>query len=281
MNCSITWSTGPRSTTWTATSAGPRGAGSGSKSTSRRSARPTRSRQTGTRQSGATPTDHWLNGDPWTPGADSGAPAEAGQQHGLGVRITRHRRPRRDRARAAVRVLHRIEPGRARRDEPGVQALVRADSAGQVPRVEQMVGEQLHCVLAAREIAERQVHDPVHSAVLFDRVHRRGRRQRPGRPWISTEHITVKAVTYLGDCGPGQQRRYPQIFADNMTHQVADVPFLIWGARLPLVLGDLLYAGVELRDGSAEHRRHVHVPSVPARARLQALRYTTIAPRVA
>jgi hypothetical protein len=64
------------------------------------------------------------------PGQRSGTPAEPGQQHGLGVRIAGHRWPRGDRARAAVGVLHRIEPACAGRDERGVQALVCADGAG-------------------------------------------------------------------------------------------------------------------------------------------------------
>jgi hypothetical protein len=48
-----------------------------------------------------------------------------------------------------------------------------------------------------------------------------------------------------------------------MIHQVADGPVLIRGGRLPLVVADLPHAGVELRDRGAEHRRDVHVPSLP------------------
>src|SRR5215471_11169368 len=76
----------------------------------------------------------------------SGASAETGKQPGLSVRVTGHRRPRGDRAGTAVSLLRGFEPGRAGRDELFVQALVRADSTGQVPRVDQVVGEQLQRV---------------------------------------------------------------------------------------------------------------------------------------
>jgi hypothetical protein len=46
--------------------------------------------------------------------------------------------------------------------------------------VDQVVGEQLQCVLAAGEVAERQMDDPVHRAGIFDGSHRLGRRRCPG-----------------------------------------------------------------------------------------------------
>jgi hypothetical protein len=48
-----------------------------------------------------------------------------------------------------------------------------------------------------------------------------------------------------------------------MVDQVADAPVLIRGGSLPLVIADLPDAGVELRDRGAEHRRDIHVPSLP------------------
>ena len=47
-----------------------------------------------------------------------------------------------------------------------------------------------------------------------------------------------------------------------MVHQVADRPVLVRGRGLPLVVADLPDAGVELRDGTAEHRGDIHVPSL-------------------
>ena len=192
----------------------------------------------------------------------SGTPAETGEQQGLGVRMAGHRRPLGDRAGTAVSLLHGFEPGRAGCDEFVIQVFVRADRTGQVPRVDHVIGEQLQRVLAAGEVAERQVDDPVHRAVLAGGAHRRGRRRGPGGLGLGAEHVALEAVTHLGDRGSGQQRRRPQILADQMVHQVADRPVLVRGRGLPLVVADLPDAGVELRDGTAEHRGDIHVPSL-------------------
>jgi hypothetical protein len=47
-----------------------------------------------------------------------------------------------------------------------------------------------------------------------------------------------------------------------MVHQVADRPVLVRGRGLPLVIADLPDTGVELRDGTAEHRGDIHLPSL-------------------
>ena len=91
---------------------------------------------------------------------------------------------------------------------------------------------------------------------------------------LMTEHVALEAVTHLGDRGSGQQRRRPQILTDQMVHQVADAPVLIWGRGLPLVVADLPDTSVELRDGAAEHRGNIHVAPLRLNVCLH-LRYRT------
>src|SRR5262249_54159338 len=91
----------------------------------------------------------------WLAASSSGTPAATGKQQALRVRTPGHRRRRGDRTRAAVGLLHGLEPGRAGHDEFFVQVLVRADRTSQVPGVDQVVGKQLQRVLTTREVAER------------------------------------------------------------------------------------------------------------------------------
>ena len=147
--------------------------------------------------------------------------------------------------------------------------------------MDQVVGEQLPRVLAAGEVAERQVDDPVHRAVRFDGTDRRGRGRGPGGPGVGAEHVALEAVTHLGNRGSGQQRRRPQILAGQMVHQVADRPVLIRGRRLPLVVADLPDAGVELRDGTAKHRGDIHVPLPVPEGRPPTLAQDTVVARQA
>ena len=66
--------------------------------------------------------------------------------------------PRADQARMPVGVLGAREPGPHRDDRLRVEVRVGAERAAEVPGVHEVVGGELHRVLAARMVAEGQVH---------------------------------------------------------------------------------------------------------------------------
>ncbi len=182
-------------------------------------------------------------------------PTEHRQQRGLrvGTRVDRH--PVTDHARAAVGVLHRPEPLPDGLDGPGVQRVVLAHRAGQVPGVHEVVRGQLERVLRARRVAEGEVDVAVRR--LVDGGQRRGvgLLERPER--VVAELIAREAVADVRDRRTGQERWRPQLLLDDVAHQRAHVPAGARRRRVPAVT-DAARPGRELVGAQAVELALVH-----------------------
>src|SRR5690606_19349299 len=106
---------------------------------------------------------------------------------------------------------------------------------GQVPGVDQVVGEQLPDVLAARGVTERQVHGAGQRPGCGHRGDRLccGLLVGPGR--VGPEQVAVEPVTYLRDGPPGQQQWGPAVLTDYVVDPGTHVPVGARGGRPPLV----------------------------------------------
>ena len=165
-----------------------------------------------------------------------GVASERREQLALGAAVRDAARP--DRAGAAVEVLALGEPGRDLGDQVRVEPGVAAGRDGQVPAVDEVVGGELVDVLVELLLAVRQVDGAARrAAARATAVVASIAASSAPRTGSSPSRSPSRLVAHLRDGAAVDQRRGPEVLADDVVDQVAHRPVAARRGVVPLVGG--------------------------------------------
>src|SRR5690242_11474445 len=209
----------------------------------------------------------------------SASPADDGEQLGLGVGVVGDGDSLTEQPARAQHRLLRLDHLPCPRDDLGVERVVVADAARQVPRVDEVVADELAQVLLARDVPEREVDGPLQHAGRLERGERAGHRVVPRALRIVTELVALVAVADLLDGLALREMRRPPVLVHEMVHEHAHVPVRARRRTAPLVVANGGHAPSELVSAPLlvlEEIRHARrLRPVPARGKEQGSGYRT------